>query len=485
MVIKKVGAVNFIFYLLSVAALCVPATLFAQNKNSKEQTDMPYNLAGKPGWIILKNSTTDLIKLSGEIVRYLPIYETNYNEVLKPGQQDTLTFNLPYPDLATFHPYPFRIYVVPGKTIVCDIGSIKPLNIKFSGEFSHENQYYFAFDKYFQNIEQDSQPYYKAGDGLSDLNEFPAKADSINNLSLKFLKQYTEYLPAGFKEHEYQRLMYNCGFRKYHVLFSKEFSIGQKIPIRKSYYDFENKLAIDEPVQYISTAYLWYAVYRIRKMAIDTYGSDIDISIKMLQVINTVDSGMGSIEALKARVLFDIYNQSKFQFTSLLNTTHFKDTSAKNVIDSLAKIYYSEPLIGKKAPELVMLNLNDDRVSLNSCFKGRYVIINFWATWCDPCIKEISYENKLANQYKDLTVINLCVESEKNDWIKLSNRDQIHTLNFFITPQEFIRVKRLYNLVSYPRSILLNSKFEVVDNYFKKASLIKNNDFSYLLKIDK
>ena len=59
---------------------------------------------------------------------------------------------------------------------------------------------------------------------------------------------------------------------------------------------------------------------------------------------------------------------------------------------------YVTPLKGKPAPAFVLEDLNGKKVSLAS-YKGKAVLINFWATWCAPCKIETPWIIELRNQY--------------------------------------------------------------------------------------
>jgi cytochrome c biogenesis protein CcmG/thiol:disulfide interchange protein DsbE len=56
------------------------------------------------------------------------------------------------------------------------------------------------------------------------------------------------------------------------------------------------------------------------------------------------------------------------------------------------------PLKGKQAPAFTLENLSGNKVSLAS-YKGKAVLINFWATWCAPCKIETPWLIELRNQY--------------------------------------------------------------------------------------
>ena len=59
---------------------------------------------------------------------------------------------------------------------------------------------------------------------------------------------------------------------------------------------------------------------------------------------------------------------------------------------------YVTPLKGKPAPAFVLEDLNGKKVSLAN-YKGKAVLINFWATWCAPCKIETPWIIELRNQY--------------------------------------------------------------------------------------
>jgi thiol-disulfide isomerase/thioredoxin len=67
----------------------------------------------------------------------------------------------------------------------------------------------------------------------------------------------------------------------------------------------------------------------------------------------------------------------------------------------------------KPAPPLVLKDLNDKQVSLQD-YSGKVVLVNFWATWCDPCRTEIPWLIKLAQKYGDqgFVVLGVAMDDE-------------------------------------------------------------------------
>src|SRR5271154_1529282 len=79
-----------------------------------------------------------------------------------------------------------------------------------------------------------------------------------------------------------------------------------------------------------------------------------------------------------------------------------------------ASIAQPQPMKGKPAPAFTLVDLNGKKVSLAD-YKGKAVLLNFWATWCGPCKLEIPWIVKLRDQYKSQGFEVLGIESDNYD----------------------------------------------------------------------
>jgi len=75
----------------------------------------------------------------------------------------------------------------------------------------------------------------------------------------------------------------------------------------------------------------------------------------------------------------------------------------------------SAPLPGYRAPDFTLLDLNGNEVALRS-FRGRPVLVNFWATWCPPCRKEMPDLQAFHEKYGDkVALIGINWGEDKNE----------------------------------------------------------------------
>lgn len=85
--------------------------------------------------------------------------------------------------------------------------------------------------------------------------------------------------------------------------------------------------------------------------------------------------------------------------------------------------------INKKAPDFKLKNLQGKIVSL-SALKGKVVVLDFWATWCGPCIASFPAMQSVVNKYKDSSnVVFLFVDTWENH---ASEKDRLSDVNSLI-----------------------------------------------------
>ena len=116
-------------------------------------------------------------------------------------------------------------------------------------------------------------------------------------------------------------------------------------------------------------------------------------------------------------------------------------------------------LIGKLAPEFTLKTLDGKEVSLKD-FKGKVVLLNFWATWCPPCKEELPLFEEVYQKYKDKGFVILAINTDPEnlqDFLKKSNIK----ITFPILIGED-RLLELYPVRGLPTSFLIDREGKIV-----------------------
>ncbi|NQX63980.1 cytochrome c biogenesis protein CcdA [Paenibacillus qinlingensis] len=116
----------------------------------------------------------------------------------------------------------------------------------------------------------------------------------------------------------------------------------------------------------------------------------------------------------------------------------------------------------ENAIDFTVTDLHGQRVTLSD-LKGKNVYINFWATWCKWCIKEMPDMEKVYHDYKDDNIVILAVDvGESQD--KVSQYLKEHPYSFRIVLDPDKKVTQAYKLRSIPVSIFVDKQGRVAYN---------------------
>jgi cytochrome c biogenesis protein CcmG/thiol:disulfide interchange protein DsbE len=113
-----------------------------------------------------------------------------------------------------------------------------------------------------------------------------------------------------------------------------------------------------------------------------------------------------------------------------------------------------DPLIGRSAPDFSLEDLNGKSVSLSS-FRGKPVIVNFWATWCPYCRKERDHLKKLYEDYSDKNLVIVSVSIDRS-FGTLKKFMEKNPAPFIILYDGDSKVASQFHVAGLPSSFLIN-----------------------------
>lgn len=121
--------------------------------------------------------------------------------------------------------------------------------------------------------------------------------------------------------------------------------------------------------------------------------------------------------------------------------------------------------IGKMAMEFTQNDTLGNPVSLSS-FKGKYVLVDFWASWCGPCRAENPNVVRVFNQYKDkgFTILGVSLDrpNAKEKWLKAIHDDQLTWTHVSDLKYWDNEVAKQYGIKAIPQNLLINPEGVIV-----------------------
>ena len=128
-------------------------------------------------------------------------------------------------------------------------------------------------------------------------------------------------------------------------------------------------------------------------------------------------------------------------------------------------------------------DINDNNVSLSQ-YKNRWLLVNFWATWCAPCREEIPELNELANTNKKIQLVGIAID-EIESVKQFLNKTPIHYDSLISNDMNGVEIsKSLGNEKGVlPFTVLITPNGEIQEVFYGKLDVDSLN--MYLVKIIK
>lgn len=141
-------------------------------------------------------------------------------------------------------------------------------------------------------------------------------------------------------------------------------------------------------------------------------------------------------------------------------------------------------LVGQTAPDFTLTDMQGENVALSQ-FRGKVVILNFWATWCPPCREEMPSMEQLYRDLESQGLVMLAVNVEKNGKEAVTQFLQKRSYSFPILLDSENVAQNTYGVFRFPESFIIDRNGVVVEKIIGGRNWLSGPTFeviNFLLK---
>ncbi|GGH63559.1 peroxiredoxin [Filimonas zeae] len=119
--------------------------------------------------------------------------------------------------------------------------------------------------------------------------------------------------------------------------------------------------------------------------------------------------------------------------------------------------------VGIAAPDFTEKDTLNNPVALSS-FRGKYVLVDFWASWCHPCRAESPYLRDAYDAYKDsnFTILSVSMDNSKNAWLKAVHDDKLSWQQLSALNPLTSESANKYGIKAIPRNFLIDPTGKII-----------------------
>lgn len=304
-------------------------------------------------------------------------------------------------------------------------------SISFSGVSGEKNNLFNGFNKKFV-IGHEREFYQQLAKRTA--GNFSSYCDSMLNEKLLYLENYKwnttpdAAFITGFKtELKYENTNHKLEYPAFWSYLNKKGDTLPEMPI--NYYDFLKQTSFTQDSLISNDTYL-----RFIQSGVSYYVKQLNKTF-LLPLTHEEQLALAGLILKKEnlRIYYeawltqDALRKKEFKLAESYYAGFMKKNPSSKYSDELTGIYTKTKKIspGQPAPDFKIMGSDGKKYSLSD-FRGKVIFLDFWASWCGPCLRELPYAKKIKQEFegKNILFLYISIDEDLASWKKaITNHD--------------------------------------------------------------
>ncbi|MFY0675359.1 MAG: TlpA family protein disulfide reductase [Bacteroidia bacterium] len=367
------------------------------------------------------------------------------------------------------------IYLMPDQTLKLSVNAKEfDESLEYSGDYSGENNFLAA---YFLNFEDEGKDptrgWYSELDSEAFTNKHKERLDAKVELLLSFNNESeisTEFMDTWQKNETY--MMYGT-YLYYPMIKAYYAKKSRSEVVHEGYYNFLDNCDFDNEELLDQGGYLFfldqYLGYKLSTVQQSSSGGYNPLNQFLIAEMALTGKTKTTAQANYLRNRLSAIELSKID----PYWEDFKANCEPEVAEYLQGIYNKVKALqpGNLAPQFTLKNLDGEEVSLND-FKGKVVYIDFWASWCGPCMQQVPYAKALKEEYadnKDMVFLYISIDKDAKAWRQAVEEKELKGVH--VLAKDFKHdVPQSYNVSGIPTYYIIGRDGNIYKNNAPRPS---------------
>lgn len=415
----------------------------------------------------ISNAKQDQIVLSSSLLREkIGFYDGSFHATIDADQPVIINFSINQNSWGAF--------AKPGDSIHVEFDSKEfPGTVNFSAPYAEENQLKLSIDK----LVADSLGNYGALYTLAE-SDFLSKLDIIKNVLHNTLGSFrqknpdadTDFLALIEADIQYALASPLFNYKSYYPIYSNDttYEASESLEAKMAEVKVENPALLNLPryTDFINGINL-LEMAEILNNNEEIPQNEKGLFLAMTQAIDKTFKDPQVKEyllydAIKMNIELTGPNDIREDYASFLAES--KNELYNNVLKKI-EAKWGHLQAGMEAPDFSYPDIDSSFHALSD-YKGKYVFIDVWATWCGPCLMQQPALEAIEEQYKDnpnIVFMGVSIDKNGEAWKKMVTQKDMDGVQVLAEAAFDSKITKGYNISAIPRYIMIDKEGKLID----------------------